>query len=69
MSIPTCSKRGCDCISPTRYSSVYGYLCRDCFDTLVALGAKTDIEYFLRRDMSNKEASEAYFEHIFKKVE
>jgi hypothetical protein len=67
MSVLACSRRGCPSVMCDRLSHKHGYICHECFEELVALGVKTDIDEFLdspRKD-ANKDAARAYFETIF----
>jgi len=34
MSVMQCGRKGCECILCDRYSSIYGYICNDCFEEL-----------------------------------
>lgn len=52
-----------------RYNSTHGYICSQCFDRLVKLGVKTDLEQFFNTEppaYNDEEASEAYFNILFK---
>jgi hypothetical protein len=48
MSVLACDRRGCDNVMCDRYSHTYGYICNECFEELVALGANVDIEVFMK---------------------
>lgn len=67
MSVLACDRSGCPNIMCDRYSYEYGYLCRECFEELVSLGAGTDIQTFMgtNSNYSNDSATEAYFNQIF----
>lgn len=45
MGVSRCSKSGCDSVMCDRYSREYGYLCSECFQSLVDSGM--DVELFL----------------------
>jgi len=47
MGVLPCYRRGCENIMCYRYSHRYGYICNECFDELVKLGADTNIEEFM----------------------
>ena len=47
MGVMECYRKNCKNILCDRYSSTYGYICWECFDELVSLGPKTDIESFM----------------------
>ena len=47
MGVLECDRMDCESIMCSRYSDTYGYLCGKCFDELVKLGVKTDIDEFL----------------------
>lgn len=68
MSVLACRRRGCPNIMCDRCSSEYGHICHECFEELVSLGVKADIELFLDTPKKNRAlagASRAYFETIF----
>ena len=69
MGVLACDRRGCERIMCERHSNEYGYLCWECFDELVNLGVKTDINQFMDTPKAvsvNTEGSRAYFEHEFR---
>ncbi len=47
MGVKACFRKGCDNILCDRLSSVHGYICYECFNELVNLGADTDIINFM----------------------
>ena len=47
MSVLACARNGCDNIMCGRYSSIYGYICDDCFDQLVEFGPRVDVREFM----------------------
>ncbi len=47
MGVLRCDRLGCENIMCDRYSPKYGYLCHECFDELVTLGADTNIGNFM----------------------
>jgi hypothetical protein len=67
MSLRKCSRRNCENIMCDRLSLKYGYICSDCFDELVYLGPKTDIEEFMNNTESREDtsASYKYFDAVF----
>lgn len=68
MSVLACSKWGCDNINCNRYSIRYGYICSECFDELVELGADTNISEFMHREKqsdNDRKAAKVRFEVEF----
>ena len=67
MGVLSCVRARCENIMCSRYSSKYGYICYECFEELVALGVKTDIEQFLStpKVCNVFEATHAFFDKIF----
>lgn len=47
MGVRHCARKGCEAIMCDRYSSAYGYICDNCFDELVCLGARASASAFL----------------------
>jgi len=68
MGVLPCGNAYCENVMCDRYSDEYGYICSDCFDTLVDLGPNTDIHQFMdrpRKHANNYDANLAYFNQIF----
>ena len=63
MGVMACHKRNCENIMCDRISDLYGYICYDCFEELVGLGAETNISDFMRtvKRPHNEEAARARF--------
>ena len=63
MGVLICSRNGCENILCDRYSDYHGYICNECFDELIILGAETNIEKFLelRKEPTNEKAALARF--------
>jgi hypothetical protein len=47
MSVLSCTRAGCENIMCDRFSPQHGYLCSECFEELVGMGAEADIYSFL----------------------
>lgn len=60
MSVLTCDRLGCYNVMCDRLSHEYGYICNDCFDELVSLGATVDIYKFMHNDTMPSERVKAY---------
>ena len=68
MGVLTCGREDCGNIMCDRYSSQHGYICRECFEELVAGGVATDVSNFMESEKPGHnpiDASEAYFDRIF----
>ncbi len=72
MGVMTCGRDSCDGIMCERYSSTYGYICKECFEELVWRGAgqaigKGDIKRFLDSPINRRlqAMSAAYFDGVF----
>ena len=63
MGVKQCDRHGCIVVLCDRYSSVYGYICTDCFNELVSLGPETNVADFLSTEKKyiNTEAAYARF--------
>lgn len=64
MGVMGCFRNNCESIMCDRYSSEHGYLCNDCFEELVSLGAEANIADFMNtrpKGERGKEAAEARF--------
>jgi hypothetical protein len=70
MGVMACDRVGCENVMCDRISDErQEYLCRECFDELVALGPSTDLDEFMNspphRQSTREAASRAYFDQIF----
>jgi hypothetical protein len=52
MGVMQCSRHECDNVMCYRYSPKYGYICYDCFNELVDLGANTNIREFMASEIN-----------------
>jgi len=67
MSVMQCDRGGCENIMCDRYSSLYGYLCDECFEELITSGT-WNIEYFMGTPRPQVESpSLEWYEGIFNK--
>lgn len=70
MGVIPCDRSNCEHIMCDRSSYTYGRICNYCFDELVKLGPKTNIDEFMNSSPSknpfDENASYAYFNEIFK---
>jgi len=70
MGVMKCDRKGCERILCDRYSKEYGYICDECFEELVSLGA-VDVSTFMQIPKGitfwNVPASREYFSSIFKR--
>jgi hypothetical protein len=63
--IMECSRTGCQIILCERYSRVWGLICNECFDELVATRS-TDIAAFMRSEKPYPDGpNEEVYEQIF----
>ena len=53
MGVLQCDRYGCENIMCDRLSHKYGYICNECFDELVLLGAGANIEKFMGTEKNN----------------
>lgn len=68
MGVKGCHRRDCPNIGCDRHSSAYGYICNNCYNKLIKLRARTNIEAFMNASVNydqDEEAAEAYFKTIF----
>lgn len=68
MSVLSCDRRGCENIMCDRLSHEHGYLCDECFDELVELGATANIYQFMatrKYETDTNPGSYEYFNKIF----
>ena len=69
MGVLACNRHSCEKVMCDRYSRKYGYICYECFDELVKLGAFKDIQEFMNtpkveENIYSPSAFEV-FDHIF----
>ena len=55
MGVLQCDRRECENIMCDRYSPKYGYICYECFDELVSLGADANIGHFMVSAFNNSD--------------
>ena len=62
MGVLPCYRQSCKNIMCNRYSLTHGYICNECFEELVNLGAEANIDTFMKTEKTlNFEASLARF--------
>lgn len=68
MSVLECSRKGCGNIMCNRHSSVYGYICKECFNELVSLGLDVDIRKFMASNKNQQCCTDdafSYYNDVF----
>ena len=53
MGVLQCDRYGCENVMCDRLSHKHGYICNDCFDELVTLGADANIIEFMNSEANN----------------
>ena len=53
MGVLECNRYGCENIMCDRLSHKYGYICNECFDELILLGAGANIAKFMDTEKYN----------------
>ena len=67
MGVLQCDRKDCENIMCYRHSAIYGYICGECFEELVA--SKTPIEVFMEKSKTcrgNSQFTREYYEDVFK---
>lgn len=71
MSVIQCDKEGCDNIMSEYESQKHGYLCEQCYETLVASGPNTNIEKFMGKtptwSLERERKAEQRYSKVFKR--
>ena len=71
MGVMECNRVGCDRVLCERHSKKHGYLCDYCFEELVSLGAKADVEEFMKSEPKDLEFEKEYsfkkWDRVFRK--
>jgi len=60
MGVMQCSRNGCDNIMCNRRNEKHGYICNDCFEELVLLGAETNVSNFMRSPKLDRDLKSSY---------
>lgn len=68
MGTKACDRNGCENILCDRYSDLYGYICDECFDELVAEGGKYPIEEFMYLDKDLPSDPAMDYRHFYDKI-
>lgn len=72
MANTNCDREGCSNIMSEYESEKHGYLCGECFETLLTLGINTNIEKFMgttpRHSLMRSLKAEERFTKVFAKI-
>ena len=61
MSVFVCERRNCPGLMCRRRSLVHGYICDNCFNELVELGADADVKAFMESEPSPGRGLASYY--------